>query len=573
MKVSFIQNGRLGNHLFQYLICKVIEHKFGHTYSSYITSNNTPEWYRVTDATIDELLDNPPDNIKDINIVCDGYFQKAKYYIQCNRFALNINSMDIVSGKLSIKDILYSSHKYNLHKNDIVIHLRLDDFIQMPCATSDIIPPQYYLDILESLTFNFNKLYIVCDKLKYSWEYEYIKFFKKWNPTIVQQDLLHDCALLLDAPTLIHSNSSLCWILSYFSKTKLKRYIPQTNFYKAQELGKIDDTDILYNVLPLEHKQVFDLDFTKYLTTSIFPLSYCIPDEIVVSTVPNKTSVVADIVPGNANNYKFIHGQEEQYYAVYRDAMFGITMKKGGWDCLRHYEIMANGCFPMFIDLENCPDKTLTTIPKQLIINCNKELLPWKEDTTKYNEYSKVLLEHVRNNCTTSACAKYILSKLQINPKKILLLTCDSGINYTRELTWIGIKRYLESVGGEGVEYPPINYLYESYQNKDLYGNGFTYSGRLKNQNTMKEDDIISSIQNKYWDLIIYGKIGVDEDFYGTIPRVPFWDNVMTNYSKNKIIFLYGGDICQNLSTKNKHSDHLLKHSQYGQCFVRELAM
>ena len=196
-----------------------------------------------------------------------------------------------------------------------------------------------------------------------------------------------------------------------------------------------------------------------------------------------------------------------------------------------------------------------------------------KEDTTKYNEYSKVLLEHVRNNCTTSACAKYILSKLQINPKKILLLTCDSGINYTRELTWIGVKRYLESVGGEGVEYPPINYLYESYQNKDLYGNGFTYSGRLKNLNTMKEDDIISSIQNKYWDLIIYGKIGVDEDFYGTIPRVPFWDNVMTNYSKNKIIFLYGGDICQNLSTKNKHSDHLLKHSQYGQCFVRELAM
>jgi len=35
---------------------------------------------------------------------------------------------------------------------------------------------------------------------------------------------------------------------------------------------------------------------------------------------------------------------------------FGITTKRGGWDCLRHYELAANGCVLCFRDLDAKPE-------------------------------------------------------------------------------------------------------------------------------------------------------------------------------------------------------------------------
>ena len=34
---------------------------------------------------------------------------------------------------------------------------------------------------------------------------------------------------------------------------------------------------------------------------------------------------------------------------------FGVTTKKSGWDCMRHYELAASGCVPCFRDLEEKP--------------------------------------------------------------------------------------------------------------------------------------------------------------------------------------------------------------------------
>ena len=84
--------------------------------------------------------------------------------------------------------------------------LRLDDFIQLPDPVSDIIPPSYYLDIIESR--NFNRLIIVCDTIRHDWERKYLEFFDKWTPTLIQKDIYHDCALYREAPYLIHSNST-----------------------------------------------------------------------------------------------------------------------------------------------------------------------------------------------------------------------------------------------------------------------------------------------------------------------------------------------------------------------------
>jgi hypothetical protein len=53
------------------------------------------------------------------------------------------------------------------------------------------------------------------------------------------------------------------------------------------------------------------------------------------------------------SNYLF--HWEHEYYADLQSSRFGITTKRAGWDCLRHYEIAANGCVPCFRDLDTKP--------------------------------------------------------------------------------------------------------------------------------------------------------------------------------------------------------------------------
>ncbi|HZV00685.1 MAG TPA: glycosyltransferase [Planctomycetota bacterium] len=51
----------------------------------------------------------------------------------------------------------------------------------------------------------------------------------------------------------------------------------------------------------------------------------------------------------------YVHLTEEEYYSDLRRSVFGVTTKRGGWDCLRHYEIAANGAIVCFRDLDAKP--------------------------------------------------------------------------------------------------------------------------------------------------------------------------------------------------------------------------
>ena len=46
---------------------------------------------------------------------------------------------------------------------------------------------------------------------------------------------------------------------------------------------------------------------------------------------------------------------EEAYYDDLNCSRFAITTRRGGWDCLRHYEIAAAGAVPCFRDLRAKP--------------------------------------------------------------------------------------------------------------------------------------------------------------------------------------------------------------------------
>jgi hypothetical protein len=138
----------------------------------------------------------------------------------------------------------------------------LDDFLHInllgePGKTSDILPPSYYTDILEKMSRDAkSKLYIVSDKLREDWEKAYVKIFDPWSPIMVHDDIKSDFALMRDCPTLIHSNSTLCWIASFFCDKDKTRYIPRTYFYSNQSLEKIEETDTFLVVCPLPHNHI-----------------------------------------------------------------------------------------------------------------------------------------------------------------------------------------------------------------------------------------------------------------------------------------------------------------------------
>jgi hypothetical protein len=99
------------------------------------------------------------------------------------------------------------------------------------------------------------------------------------------------------------------------------------------------------------------------LPPKLLPVSFSIPEKKLLTG--NSRPKIKDfprhivdpevcaLVPDSVMRYAF--SREEDYYLDLQQSRFGITMKRGGWDCLRHYEIAANGAVPCFRDLHLKP--------------------------------------------------------------------------------------------------------------------------------------------------------------------------------------------------------------------------
>ena len=300
---------------------------------------------------------------------------------------------------------------------------------------------------------------------------------------------------------------------------------------------------------------------------TIYPISFSIPKCKIVKKVPNKTKWFGNCIPGDVSTYIF--NNERDYYNDYSSSVFGHTKCKGGWDCMRHYEILASGSIPDFRDLYNCPKEILTSLPKDLIFRAMQELgphikEPFEKHIEKINSYTEELLEYTRNNCTTEKAALYILEKSNnMDAKSILFLSGQLKPDYLRCTTLHGFKELFEK---NCHDYPHISHLYTDYSEdiNNLYGKGISYSCLLdpiKYRDYDKDDTIIEDITNQKYDIIIYGQV-----YRG----MPYWDLVKEKYPSNKIIFLCGEDINW-IDGKCGDSLSCKEYSNYGHLFIREL--
>jgi len=296
----------------------------------------------------------------------------------------------------------------------------------------------------------------------------------------------------------------------------------------------------------------------------LHPITFSIPKEKIIETNNVKEKVLSDLIPGDIKTY--IYNTELEYYNEYKKSYFAITKKKGGWDCMRHYEILANGCIPYFINIQECPENTMYLLPKELFIEANilydtkfknKNIDEITEaEINEYNILQQKLLEYTKNFLTTDKIVKYILKKTNYeNVSKILFLSGDTDPDYLRCLTLHGFKTLF---GDKCHDNPKVSHIYKSktinYEN--LYGKGITYTNLL--EKSLHDDNlsntIYQDIKNKYYDIVIYGSYHRGMPYYNLISEL---------YNKNEIILLCGEDI---------HSCNCNQFVEKGHCvFVREL--
>ena len=131
-----------------------------------------------------------------------------------------------------------------------------------------------------------------------------------------------------------------------------------------------------------------------YTHEKLLPISFAIPTS-KVNFNKNKIKDFSYITPRDTKTY--IYNNEKDYYNDYNEARFGVTIKKAGWDCMRHYEILANGCIPHFLDISKCPDSIMVNFPKKLCLEVNN-LLQTNTAADVYNDY-KEKFERQKHRC------------------------------------------------------------------------------------------------------------------------------------------------------------------------------
>lgn len=150
---------------------------------------------------------------------------------------------------------------------------------------------------------------------------------------------------------------------------------------------------------------------------NLHPISFAFPKEKILHQMKKKEKNIAHVIPGHKETYIFT--DEKSYYNDYAISRIGVTHKKAGWDCMRHYEIMANRCVPLFTDIQRCPEQTCKTLPKNLLVDFllqyNKNGISWFSDTSEgesyYADIENRIYEHFVKNCDTETLAKYVLDK------------------------------------------------------------------------------------------------------------------------------------------------------------------
>lgn len=175
--------------------------------------------------------------------------------------------------------------------------------------------------------------------------------------------------------------------------------------YPPDRILFIDGEDFTYFDRDLYKRGVY---FKRELLVSekyLHSIGFGIPGAKILTDIRPKTREWSYNYPGKL--YTYIYREESAYYQDYQQSKYAVTFKKAGWDCLRHYEIIANASIPYFKGIEHCPRSTLVHYPKEKQYRINKKIERGEFfSDSEYFECVEYLLSFAKNRLTTEAIVK-----------------------------------------------------------------------------------------------------------------------------------------------------------------------
>lgn len=153
-------------------------------------------------------------------------------------------------------------------------------------------------------------------------------------------------------------------------------------------------------------------DYKDYFG-NVNSIGFAFPGSKAIGPAEKKTQLYGTNDPRSAKSYVF--DDENAYYEDYSKSKYAFTCPKAGWDCLRHYEIMASGCIPLFENLPMCPRFICTRFPKALATKIGFFYkFDFKYLESQYDYFLEEITKHFWEYNTTQALGKYILDELSI---------------------------------------------------------------------------------------------------------------------------------------------------------------
>jgi hypothetical protein len=250
IKVEYVS--RLGNNLFQYCFGRILAEKHGYLLkvdpikgfkntSKKINGKNYSKNgnIKINDWTkdLDKIIKNPPKK----EIILTGWFQKYSFY---------------KNYKNEIKKWLEIDYP-NLPKisnNDIVIHMRRGDYIELDFALSY----NFYKKCLAKVKYN--KIYVCTDGPK---DHFVQKFLKEYNAELFHQSMLEDFCFMKKFNKIIMSASTFSWWAAYLSNAKeiffpVPKKGPWSLEYNATDLAINESRYIYIKSGEMYSKEIFD---------------------------------------------------------------------------------------------------------------------------------------------------------------------------------------------------------------------------------------------------------------------------------------------------------------------------
>jgi len=325
---------------------------------------------------------------------------------------LNISLLHGFKSLINIEVVDYpkSYVSYKEYKNELIHKVRGNGFTLFFNLNEDNVN-RFHLKFQELPHDEFDLIIFGDIQSTYGYYLEYYDFL---NPNSV---VFLDGS---DAPHLF-GNSGFFWrkLFLHLAPKPQHRFL----YFKRELVEEELNYSRFYKLLPKSVVKHFPLN------KNLRKISFSIPEEKIIKSPPQKikmfTSHIVDEeivknMEGGKSTYLFT--SEEEYYKDIQDSKYGITTKRAGWDCLRHYEIAANGAVLCFKDLDKKPKYCA---PHDLVIGHN---------CISYSSYDD-LMNQINSISEEKYCflqeesLKWVKTKTTVNMAKYILKEQDKYLN------------------------------------------------------------------------------------------------------------------------------------------------